>query len=407
MPKLIKFRIIFIFLIFILFISSATTYSQTEDHLDNTKMPIEEEFVYTEDLPEDTGMPSAEQESLNPEDHPENIERPSVYTVKQGDTLWSISEKFLLDPSSWPELWELNSFVEDPHWIYPGQPIILPTKQIILPTKQKEFIPFTPPPVVFEPSPIEHPIEEVKIKEEAVVIEEKNPVADLNTMDSCGYILSKKNYESRKAEEKWGRIIGSKDDKTNLSKFDLIYLNQGSEDNIEKGRSFTIFRSNKKVYLINRSKELGYLIQILGIASVTQVNKSTSIAMITQSFFEIHHDDQFMPHEKMPIPIRSKPENANIEGCIIESKQTKLNMSVYDIVYLDIGSADNIKPGNYFYTFRRETLVDQSTSKAAPDVIYHKTGELSILRTEPHTSTALITKSYAPIPIGMRIKYFE
>ena len=89
MLKTFKFPIILIFSICFILVIGAWAYSQTET------------------IPMDT-------------------EIPSVYIVKKGDTLWDISEKFFLDSSSWPELWELNSFVEDPHWIYPGQPIILP-----------------------------------------------------------------------------------------------------------------------------------------------------------------------------------------------------------------------------------------------------------------------------------------
>ncbi|MGA1823250.1 MAG: LysM peptidoglycan-binding domain-containing protein [bacterium] len=326
-------------------------------------------------------------------------ELPSVYIVRKGDTLWDISKKFFLDPFDWPELWKLNSLVEDPHWIYPGQPIILPKP------KKKEA---KPAPFVFKPPKIETPVEEVKIKkeEELLVIKGEQPLTDTSTMDSCGYILSKNVYKKRRKSENWGKVIGSKSNKMNLSSFDIIYLNQGIKDNIYKDQIFTIFRTEKKVDHIHTHKHMGYLIKILGLATIVDVNKSTSIAMITKCFSEIHNDDQFMPYEKMPSPFRLTPTEKNIEGCIIESRDSKMYMSIYDIVYLDIGSADNIKPGNYFYTFTTQSLFDRKTAKK-PDVIYNKTGKISILRTEEHTSTALITQSHAPMPLGMGVKFFE
>ncbi len=49
----------------------------------------------------------------------------SAYFVKQGDTLWDISDEYLNNPFAWPDLWENNRHIQDPHWIYPGDSIYL------------------------------------------------------------------------------------------------------------------------------------------------------------------------------------------------------------------------------------------------------------------------------------------
>lgn len=48
-----------------------------------------------------------------------------AYFVKKGDTLWDLSAEFLNDPFAWPDLWENNRHIQDPHWIYPGDSIYL------------------------------------------------------------------------------------------------------------------------------------------------------------------------------------------------------------------------------------------------------------------------------------------
>ena len=47
-------------------------------------------------------------------------DHPDTYTVRQGDTLWDISAKFLSKPWLWPEIWQANPQVRNPHLIYPG-----------------------------------------------------------------------------------------------------------------------------------------------------------------------------------------------------------------------------------------------------------------------------------------------
>ncbi|MGB3400366.1 MAG: LysM peptidoglycan-binding domain-containing protein, partial [Candidatus Deferrimicrobiaceae bacterium] len=64
------------------------------------------------------------QESLGvaqPAGDPEGL----VHAVVKGDTLWDLSGKYLGSPWLWPDLWERNRFITNPHYIYPGINVVV------------------------------------------------------------------------------------------------------------------------------------------------------------------------------------------------------------------------------------------------------------------------------------------
>lgn len=311
---------------------------------------------------------------------------PSVYIVKEGDTLWSISNRFFNDPFHWPNLWKNNKYIQDPQWIYPGKPLLLKEKKLV-PIKIKHPVhvvkatrpePVTPPP---PPSPPEY-------------------ITDRDRIDSCGYILSEKEFQAREQREKWGTIIDGKEKKISYSFPDLIYINMGQQE-VSPGDKFTAFRSADTISHPTTDKKIGYLIHILGILQVQEVFDEIALVKIIKSFSEIHLHDRITTYRKTPLPVRQETRK-NSQGMLIASKDGRINLAENNIVFLDMGKKHHIQPGNYFSIYRQDSISGENkTRKNFPQVTVNDViGELVVLKTEEDTCTALITKSKDIILVG-------
>ncbi|MGA1790702.1 MAG: LysM peptidoglycan-binding domain-containing protein [bacterium] len=333
----------------------------------------------------------------NPLSAQEAIPDSDVYIVTRGDTLWNISEKFFGDPYFWPALWQINPHIKDPHWIYPGE--IINLKKLTPPAYVSAPVsaPSKPQEKKEEAKP-----EEKKVVEEVVKPEKVAYATTQDKVDSCSFLIPQQVFHQREANEGWGKIIDSKENRISLSYMDHIFISLG-EGKVTPGQEMTIFKIERD---LKRNKKLDmpyYMIDILGKAKILEVHGDMSMAEITKSHSEAVVGDFVKPYEPMPRPLRKVPKIKDLDGEILEAEHSKENLSEYDIVFLNIGKWDGLEPGNPFQIYRFDEIKMAAKDKN-PRKVIRSLGELIVIRTEEWTSTALITKSFYPIMIGDRVR---
>lgn len=310
-------------------------------------------------------------------------EEPTIYAIKQGDTLWGLSERFIKDPNYWPNMWSKNSQVTNPHFIYPGQKLrIFPDRLEIVPKEQ----------------PAEAPVQ-ITAPAEAVA-ESIQQVAEEKTYTLYGTegFLAEKDFKP------YGLIIGTQHDRIIVGVDDIVYTDIGAEHSAVGGDKFSIFRRDVSVKHPLNNEEMGFKTIPLGTLQLTDVERKASRAIITKSTKEISPGAYLLPYkENGRREIALKNTGIELKGYIIESYSGVRAIAAGDIVYIDLGTSQGAEAGNMLYVVRN-VMIDQRFVEGRIDKLPQELlGALVILETGKKTSTALVVKSIDTIYKGDRI----
>lgn len=347
------------------------------------------------------------------------------YTVKKGDTLWDISDEFLKDPFKWPHLWEKNPQVKDPHWIYPGDVlVILPSGEI-----KKKVSEEAPAPKVekaLEPQPKEEIKEEVKKEEVKKEVKEAPTVAEPKAEEKTAVAAPKPKLEDeavatapvpvpKKQSLKYpgidrigfissetpaalGKIVDAKEEKLMLSTGDAVYLNVGSNKDIKKGDRFNIYKQAAAVYHPVTKKLVGHHVDILGIVEATNIQEKVSEGVILACYDAISRGDSLSVVEAIPSEIEIKKGQAPLEGIIIAGKKGTAEMAEGDVVFLDKGKRAGVESGNTLTVYISGKVLKEG--KEALTMPSEDVARLLVLSAREETAMALVIGSKKPFHVG-------
>jgi len=156
-------------------------------------------------------------------------------------------------------------------------------------------------------------------------------------------------------------IGGEKENQKDLfSQGDIVYLNKGRDAGVQSGAVYYIIRPAGKFTHPFTRKSMGYYVKELGMLRVIEVQDKTATAQITISCDLITFGDPVRLYEEVPSPQQSgwQPlprysEGTNgTRGQLIMSPNQHEYLSANQIVYIDLGYRQGVRPGDHFTIYR-------------------------------------------------------
>ena len=303
---------------------------------------------------------------------------PDRHIVVKGDTLWDISAKFFKDPWKWPQIWGMNKdTIKDPHWIYPGDVIVLDRATGTLRIGGEVKAGSSDTVVKLSPKARAQSSEHNAIP--------SIPVADIAPFLSQPLIVGPKGFLDAPT------LVATYEQRVVLGSNDIAYVKGMSEN---QGVHWQIFRPGK-TFLDPDSKEvLGQEAIYLGDADVEKFADVSTIR-ITKAIQEINKGDRLVQ--------TSATLASNYVPHAPEQQLTARVISIYGgvsqagqnaVITLNKGRRDGVENGHVLALYRKGEVVNKSLT--LPDVRY---GLLFVFRTFNKVSYALVMQTRLPVEL--------
>jgi hypothetical protein len=339
----------------------------------------------------------AEHWSKNP--YPRTIQAGArVHIVERGDTLWDLAQRYYNNPFLWPQIWEANNYIPNAHWIYPGDPVVIPP---LSPISEEQIAKETGE-VPGEGVPGEGgpggPTGEAG--------KTNNPIALDADLYCSGFITNDAND--------WRlSIIGNEENYQKVAQalFDVVYLNQGEADGISPGDEFTIVHKVRSLEHPVTLERLGDYVVQTGRLKVVATQEHTSTAQITYACDATLVGDKLIPFEPKEVPLltdlppvdRFSDEGSNPKGYVVFAKDDLGSLGEGHEVQLDIGAQDGVTVGTRLVLYRAQTEGYEMTG-FQKDLPRRVLGEIVVFNVQESTATGRIIQMYDFAQVGDQVE---
>jgi LysM repeat protein len=323
-----------------------------------------------------------------------NANAPDSYVVKRGDTLWGIAKVFLRDPWFWPEIWQVNPQVQNPHLIYPGDTLRLvyiegrPT--IMLQRGDAARV---------EPRVRSQPLE-----------------AAVTTIpyETVAAFMSKPSVLAQEQIKGAPYVLATRDLHVAMADGDTLYA-RGFSGPVEVGTHYNVVRVGDALRDPDDNHIVGYDGIFTGAGHVTRSGDPVSLIM-TESARETEAGDKlFAGGVDVPLDFIPTAPKVKTNGRIMAVSDGVTVIGQYQVVVINRGARDGMAPGNVLAVFDAGPVIQDTANRGflrsmtrltsnkvrLPD---ERSGTFMVFKTFDNISYGLIMEATDIIRVGDRVE---
>ncbi len=271
---------------------------------------------------------------------------PESYTVKRGDTLWGIAGVFLRDPWYWPEIWQVNPQVHNPHLIYPGD-----TLHLVYINGR--------PQLLLQPGLQRGNGARVTPRVRSQALE-----AAITTIpyETVAAFMSKPSVLEREQIKHAPYVLATRDSHVVMADGDVVYA-RGFTSPVDLGMHYNLVRVGDALRDPDDNRILGYNGIYTGSGHVTRAGDPATLIM-TESTRETYPGDKlFAGAVDVPLDFIPSPPRNQVKGRIMAVSDGVTVIGQYQVVVINRGGRDGLTPGNVLAVYATGETVPDNEKK--------------------------------------------
>ena len=380
-----------IVMVFIAILVACTTTS-TESDEDSSGVEVSEPAVEVSSA-ETQGLPNSDAPRLEdlpvaPDQHDVEFRAsaPEQYTVVPGDTLWDLSNRFLVQPWYWPEIWYVNPQIQNPHLIYPGDVITL------FYVGGKPYLTVGGGPRIAGAERLSPKIRSADIDAGTYGI----PIQAIQQFIIRPQVVSEEVLDAAPY------IVGSQEQRLAYGSGDRVYV-RGLDLNTQD--KYTVFRPGDAFYDPETEELLGYEAIMVGDGEIIRLEDPATFDL-SETKREALRGDRLLPINFKDIDTEFVPHapNDQVHGYIISLFDAITQVGTFQVITLNLGDRNGIEKGHVLAVNQAGRVIADPFEKPGSLVDVQlpeeTAGVAMVFRTYEKVSYALIMETTRPIQIG-------
>jgi hypothetical protein len=332
-----------------------------------------------------------------------NPTHPNQYTVTKGDSLWDISGKFLNHPWQWPELWNNNSQIKNPHLIYPGDTIYFSIvngrPQLSLSRNEQQAQYPADSTCLLSEEDVKKGRSEFAVSEDGKLlpcIRETiiKQAIELIPTESIAQFLTSPSVVAENKLNNAPYVVDIAGEHLIAGTGDKLYVRSIIRP---ESLSYTIYRAGDAYVSPETGEILGYEAKYIADTTLQQTGDPATLS-ITKSNSEIRRGDRVMPKtdEEVILSYFPRPPEKSIKGSIISVLGGVSQIGLYNVVVIDKGTKDGILAGHELAIYQKGNSINDPYSTIKNDTVKlpdEIAGTLMVFRPFERLSYALVMKA--------------